>query len=101
MVEIGAATLSAIHGEQMRFDGAELVARPFPDVRAGHIADVVEVEADHPAESRALHGCLRALQAFAPQALVVDTALPVTRIDAEGGGGVRTVVVHRFFGPAS
>ena len=64
MVEIGAATLSAIHGEEMRLAGGagshrnggpshraeriahELVARPFADMGAGDVADVVEVEGD-------------------------------------------------------
>ena len=80
MVEIGAATLSAIHGEEMRLAGGagshrnggpcdraqriahELVARPFADMGAGDVADVVEVEGDHGAEAGVTDRFLRALR---------------------------------------
>ena len=87
MVEIGAATLSAIQGEEMRLAGGagshsmrravdraeriahELVARPFADMGAGDVADVVEVEAEHGAEAGMADRVLRALQPLLEQAL--------------------------------
>ena len=54
-----------------------LVARPLADVRAGDVADVVEVEQQHRAEVGGVEGGLGAAEAVRAEAVGVDPLLPV------------------------
>ena len=109
---MGAATLSEIQGEEMRFGGRrrvpqerfafrgakriaeELVARPFADMGRGDVADIVEIEAEHPAKAGVADRALRAFQPLDRQAMVVDPLLPVFGHHAPGSGRMRAVVLH-------
>src|SRR5262245_59408459 len=113
MVLIGAATLSAIQGDEMRLAGAAGSHRnggasagqcayrmkfsrgSFAHMGAGGVWDLVAVGSDDRAQAGMTDRFLRALQAFLEQAVVVDTLLPVLGHGAPGRGRLRSVVFHR------
>ena len=66
-----------VPGEQR--EAAHLVARPFADDRAGQVADVVVVEAEHRAELRAGERLAGAREPVVVQAAEVDALLEVDR----------------------
>src|SRR5271170_2870007 len=66
-------------------------------MRAGDVADVVEVEREHRAEAGVPDRFARARQPLLVQAIVVDPLLPVLGHRAPGGGRLRTVIFHRCF----
>ena len=72
----------------------ELVARPFADMGAGDVADVVEVEREHGAEAGVADRRLCAPDPLLVQASVVDPLLPVLGHGAPGGGRLLAVVFH-------
>ena len=72
----------------------ELVARPFADMGAGDVADVVEIEGDHAAEPGVADRFLGARQTLLVQAIVVDPLLPILGHRAPGRGRLRSVVFH-------
>jgi hypothetical protein len=78
MVEIGAATLSAIQGDD-RAQGIahEFVAGPFTDMGAGEITNVVEIEGDHAAEAGVTDRFLGARETFLVEPIVIDPLLPI------------------------
>ena len=63
-----------------------LVARPFADVRARDVADVVRVEEQQGAEIGRLECGPRALETIAPEPREVDSLLPVHAHDRALGG---------------
>ena len=73
--------------EGRAFDRAErvahlLVACPFADMGAGDVADIVEIEAQHRAETGMADRLLGALQPVLKQPVVVDAAFPVLGLGA-------------------
>ena len=72
-----------------------LVARPFADVRARDVADVVRVEEQERSEIRGLERRLRARETVAAEAREVDPLLPVHRPRRVGRAG--KPAVHRHF----
>ena len=75
----------------------ELVARPFADMGAGDVADIVEVEGEHGAQAGMADRVLRPLHPRLVQAIVIDAPLPVLGHRAPGGGRLRAVIFHRVF----
>ena len=73
-----------------------LVSRPFPDVRARDVADVVLVEEEHRAERGVPQRRTRLLQPVAPEPGEVDPLLPVDRHRRAARGDV-----HRRAPPSS
>mgnify|MGYP001792429232 CR=1 FL=1 len=65
----------AFRGEQRK--ARNLVARPFADMCAGDVADVVHVEHEHCPETCVRDGVACALQAVLVKAAEIDPFLPV------------------------
>ena len=61
----------------------ELVHRPGPDMGGGHVADVVEVEAQQRAEVARFELAAQPRQAFSAEPVEVDALLPVDRGEPE------------------
>ncbi len=72
-----------------------LVARPFADVRARDVADVVRVEEEHRSEVRRLECRLRAVETVLPQSREIDALLPVHRPRRVGRADGPAARVHR------
>jgi hypothetical protein len=70
------------------------LSRPFADMRAGDVADIVEVEGNDAAESCVTDCFLRACEALLMQAIVIDSLLPILGHHAPRCGRLRTVVFH-------